>query len=324
VSTLVVLALVAAAVGALGFLLTKHGGRGRRRHGGGSPVVPRALVTVVPLLAATAVVWPFRDHTELLLAALGLWWASVPWLAFTGRLSVWGHASWTLATNGGAAGLVYIAWLITSTGLSVPAALGCWALWAVVAAAFVLFAVWTRRAASVASVGLAESGSTDGAPTGGRAALRERRDLTTPRPAFSAAWVAGAAAAVALALVLQPSAPATPAASTGTTPATPAEPTDATSEPGRPAPSVPSAEATAPTTDAVNPAARSEAPTRPPSSTSVARGGPRTTTTAAPRPPKPSKTSSTASPTSSSLFTLTIGPSRKKPRPSETKTTDDD
>jgi hypothetical protein len=323
VSTLVVLALVAAAVGALGFLLTKHGGHGRRRHGGGSPVVPRALVTAVPLVAATAILWPFRDHTELLLATLGLWWAGVPWLAFTGRLSAWGHAVWTLATNGGAAGLVYIAWLITSTGLSVPAALGCWALWAVVAAAFVLFAVWTRRAASAVSVGAAETSPTDGAPTGGRAALRERRDLTTPRPAFSAAWVAGAAAAVALALVLQPSAPTAPAASAGATPATPSGPTDATSAPRRPAPSVPSAEATAPTT-AATAVARSEAPTRPPSSTSVARGGTRTTTTAGPRPPKPSKTTSTASPTTSSLFTITIGPTRKKPRPSATKTTDDD
>ena len=185
-----------------------HGGQAHRRHGGGSPVVPRALVVAFPPLVSTAALWSFRDHTSSSSRRWVCGGRPCPRLAFTGRLSVWGHTAWVLAYHGGPPALVHVAWLITSTGLSVPAALGCWALWAVVAAAFVLFAVWARRPLARRSVGAAVgSGSSDGAPTGVRAALRERRDLTTPRPWRSPRLGSRRGGCGRLALVLQPENP---------------------------------------------------------------------------------------------------------------------
>lgn len=310
-STLVVLAIVAALVGALGFLLTSGSGRTRGRHGGGSAVVPRAVITAVPLLASVIILWAFRGHAELGMAAIALWWACLPWLALTGRLSAWGHAGWALGANAGAAGLVYLAWLITSSGLSVPVALGAWALWAVVTAAVVLFLGFTREAAAVDRTTSAAAG---------RAAARESR--TTPRPAMAASWLAGGAAAVALSLVVQPSPPGTPAAASQwpAEDSAPTAPTGSpTTAPTESAPAEPPATATG-TGTPVTP--------RPESTTSVARSGQRATTpppteTTATKRRGSSTTTATASPTTSSLITLTISPSRKKPKPTPTGTDDD-
>ncbi|HEY7719263.1 MAG TPA: hypothetical protein VH915_10900 [Pedococcus sp.] len=322
-STLVVLANVAALAAAFGLVLSRRLGGGRR-HGGGSPVVPRALVTLAPLLVGIGALWAFRERNELLLSGIALWWAGLPWLAFTGRLSAWAHAAWSLAVNGGAAGLVFIAWLITTTGLSVPVALGSWALWATVTAAFVLFARWSREAAAPRPEVALEVERV------GRAALRARRDAVAPKPAYSAVWLCGAVSAIALALVLQPglgapgagrsliAGPHAPEASETTAPGEDTTPA-ATPDPGA--------------TTSAPPA--TTAPTPRTSTTSVARKGQRTTTSApvtttTPTPDKPRRTKKpkpTGSPTTSTddggLFTFTF-PAGTRKRPSPTTTSVDD
>ena len=141
----------------------------------------------------------FRDHAELALAAIALWWACLPWLALTGRLTAWGHATWALAANAAATGLVYLAWLVTSSGLSPLRAVGAWVLWVAAAAAAVLFLAYAREVAGV--------------ERGPAASARHAR--LSPRPALSAMWLVGGAAAVALALLVQPGSASSPAAGSG-------------------------------------------------------------------------------------------------------------
>ena len=307
-STLVVLAIVAAAVGALGLLLTsrsQHGQQSRGRHGGGSAAAARALVTVLPLLAALGLLFAFRDHTELALAAIALWWACLPWLALTGRLTAWGHATWALAANAAATGLVYLAWLVTSSGLSPLRAVGAWVLWAEAAAAAVLFLAYAREVAGV--------------ERGPAASARHAR--LSPRPALAAMWLVGGAAAVTLALLVQPGSASSPAAAVDTADSPPSPgPSDAmTSTPSAPATSAPS---TTPSATSANTRAEPAAvtTTAPPqaSTTSVSRSHQRnaTSTTA------PSKTTTTASPTSSTIWSLKILPTPKKKGHTTTSTRD--
>lgn len=298
-STLVVLAIVAAAVGMLGLLLTsrsQHGQQSRGRHGGGSAAAARALVTVLPLLAALGLLFAFRDHTELALAAIALWWACLPWLALTGRLTAWGHATWALAANAAATGLVYLAWLVTSSGLSPLRAVGAWVLWVAAAAAAVLFLAYAREVAGV--------------ERGAAGSIRHGR--LSPRPALSAMWLVGGAAAVTLALLVQPGSASSPAAAADTADGAPSPgPSDATtSTPSASATSAPSSTpaATSTGTDAAEPAAVTT--TAPPqaSTTSVSRSHKRTATSTT----APPRTTTTASPTSSTIWSLKILPTPKK------------
>lgn len=297
-STLVVLAIVAAAVGMLGLLLTsrsQHGQQSRGRHGGGSAAAARALVTVLPLLAALGLLFAFRDHTELALAAIALWWACLPWLALTGRLTAWGHATWALAANAAATGLVCLAWLVTSSGLSPLRAVGAWVLWVAAAAAAVLFLAYAREVAGV--------------ERGAAGSIRHGR--LSPRPALSAMWLVGGAAAVTLALLVQPGSASSPAAAADTADSAPSfGPSDATtSTPSAPATSAPSPTPSAtPTNTEAEPAAVTT--TAPPqaSTTSVSRSHKRTATSTT----APPRTTTTASPTSSTLWSLKILPTPKK------------
>lgn len=297
-STLVVLAIVAAAVGMLGLLLTsrsQHDQQSRGRHGGGSAAAARALVTVLPLLVALGLLFAFRDHTELALAAIALWWACLPWLALTGRLTAWGHATWALAANAAATGLVYLAWLVTSSGLSPLRAVGAWVLWVAAAAAAVLFLAYARE---VAGVERGAAGST-------------RHGRLSPRPALSAMCLVGGAAAVTLALLVQPGSASSPAAAADTADGAPSPgPSDATtSTPSAPATSAPSPtpSATSTSTQAEPAAVTTTAPPQT-STTSVSRSHKRTATSTT----APPRTTTTASPTSSTIWSLKILPTPKK------------
>ena len=304
-STLVVLAIVAAAFGALGFLLTwrsQQGQQSRGRHGGGSAAATRALVTVLPLLAALGLLFAFLDHTELALAAVALWWACLPWLALTGRLTAWGHATWALAANAAATGLVYLAWLVTSSGLSPLRAVGAWALWVAAAAAAVLFLAYAHEVAGV--------------ERGPAASARHAR--LSPRPALSAMWLLGGAAAVALALLGQPGSASSPAAAAGTADSAPSPgPGDATTStaPATSAPPLPSATST---TTRAEPAAVTTTAPSPASTTSVSRSHKRTATSTT----APPRTTTTASPTSSTIWSLKILPTPKKKGHTTTPTRD--
>ena len=106
-STLVVLATVAAGVGALGLVLTASTGRRRSRHRGGATMTSRAGAATLALAVAALALTPLLDAVELGLSAIALWWASLPWLAFTARFRAWAHAGWTHAANAAAAGLLH-------------------------------------------------------------------------------------------------------------------------------------------------------------------------------------------------------------------------
>jgi len=263
------------------------------------------MVTVLPLLAAVGLLFAFRDHTELALASIALWWACLPWLALTGRLTAWGHATWALAANAAATGLVYLAWLVTSSGLSPLRAVGAWVLWVAAAAAAVLFLGYAREVAGV--------------ERGPAASARQAR--LSPRPALSAMWLVGGAAAVALALLVQPGPASSPAAAADTADSAPSPgPSDTTTS----TPSAPATSSPSPSTSATSPSTQPEpvavTTTAPPqtSTTSVSRAHQRTATSTT----APSKTTTTASPTSSTLWSLKILPTPKKKGHTTTSTRD--
>lgn len=269
---LVVLAAVAALVGALGTLLAAaRAGTGRRssRHRGGAAALPRATAATVSLLVAAGPLLFVVEPNRLGLAALALWWLSLPWLAVTSRLGAWAHAAWTHAVSAAALGLVDLAWQATTQQRPLLPATGVWALWLVAAATAVAVLVHLRDVASSS----------------------ERPGLLRLRPAVVTAMaVCGVGAAAASLALQQPPSPASVEAS-ATTPA---------------AGSTPGATPTAPTTTA--PAApTTTAPTRATEATAAARSQKRTATATTTASRTPSRTTTpTTSPTSSTTTSPTV------------------
>ena len=282
---LVVLAAVAALVGTLGTLLAAARARtGRRisRHRGGAAALPRAGAATVSLLVAAVPLLSVVEPNRLGLAAVALWWLSLPWLAVTSRLGAWAHAAWTHAVSGAALGLVDLAWQATTQQRPLLPAAGVWALWVVVAATAVAVLAYLRDVASSS----------------------EGPGLVRLRPAaVSAMAVCGVGAAAASLAVQGSPAPAPVEAShamaQGSTPgATPAVPSTAT-----PAPTT-----TAPIRDTGSTAAaRSELRTATPTSST------RTSAVSSTTVPRRPTTSPTSTPT-------TIWPSATTTSPTTTTT----
>lgn len=289
---LVVLAAAAALVGALGTLLAALFGAGRRdsshdsrhgsgrhgsrssRHRGGAAALPRAAAATVSLLVAAVPLLFVVEPNRLGLAAVALWWLSLPWLAVTSRLGAWAHAAWTHAVSGAALGLVDLAWQATTQQRPLLPAVGVWALWLVVAATAIAVLAYLRDIAS----------------------SNEGPGLVRLRPAVVTAMaVCGVGAAAASLAVQDQSAPASVEASArmaqGSTPgATPAAPSTAA-----PAPTT-----TAPTRESESTAAaRSQRRTATPTSST------RTSTVSSTTAPRRSTASPTGTPTGTQSSTST-------------------
>ena len=260
-STLVVLATAAAGAGALGFVLTALTGRRRSRHRGGATATARAGAAALALAVAALALTPLLDAVELGLSAIALWWASLPWLALTARLSgvgarrlgprrqrsvQQGCCTWPGSRpHRGSRRL----------RRSGPGCSGQWPAWPPCSS----WASCARRRPS-----------------------RDRRRRLAPRPAFSVLWAAGAVAAASLAVLVHdrpapaPTQTATPATRSSTTAATSAAgPTSSNAPPPRPTPS---------RTEGRGAATSRPAP-RPATTTAAARGATRTAT------PLPTRTS---------------------------------
>jgi hypothetical protein len=281
VYTLVVLAAVAAVVGLLGFLLSASTGDRQSRHRAGAAAVPRAGATTLALGLAALPLAFVMDRTEVALSALALWWLTLPWLALTSRLNAWAHAAWSHGATCAGAGLVLLAWQAVTQQRPLAAAVGVWALWALTAVSAVLLLAFLREAAA----------------EGGRCRL-------VPHPAFGGLWAAGAAAALVLGIVAQPtpkgSTEATvahqPTAPAATAPTSPAGTQGGTATQDRPSPTTTALSRTVGST----PAARSDQRTPQPTTTTSAT--PRTTTSS-PRSTSTTGEPSTAEPTTTSSTT---------------------
>ena len=279
--TLVVLAAVAAVVGLLGFVLTSSTSDRQSRHRAGAAAVPRVGATTLALGLAALPLAFVMDRTEVALSALTLWWLTLPWLALTSRLNAWAHAAWSHGATGAGAGLVLLAWQAVTQQRPLAAAVGVWALWGLTAVSAVLLLAFLREVAA----------------EGGRCRL-------VPHPAFGGLWAAGAAAALVLGIVAQPtprgsteaSAAHQPSAPAATAPTSPGGSQSETTTQARPSPTT-----TAPSRSvATTPAARSDQRTPRPTTTTSAT--PRTTTSS-PRATSTTGGPTTARPTTSSSTT---------------------
>jgi hypothetical protein len=283
VYTFVVLAAVAALAGLLGHVLSSSTSHRQSRHRAGAAAVPRvAAATLVLGLAALPLSFAM-DRTEVALSTLALWWLSLPWLALTSKLAAWAHAAWSHAATGAGAGLVLLAWQAVTQQRPLAAAVGVWALWALTAVSAVLLLAFLREAAAA----------------GGRCRL-------VPHPAFAGLWAAGAAAALVLGTVAQPTpsdtAEATAAQQATTPPA--AAPTSGSSARDETTTRALPSTTTTERTGAATSAARSEQRTARPATTTSPT--PRTTTSS-PSPTtttrKPDSKPTTSKPTTSSSTT---------------------
>jgi hypothetical protein len=255
VSTLLISALCAALLAALGFAVrgSRHPTGGR--HTVGSAARARLLAPLTPLAFTTLLVSPWRGFGDAALAAAILWSACLPLAALTRRFRPGAHSAWSLLVVACAAVLVWSGWQ-TSTSAREGVAVGlAWALWLVGVAAVAVLAVASWEAF--------------GGQRLQRRPLPAAPSLRLPGPA-PVSWLGAGMALTALAVLVQQGSSAPGSATARVTGARPPAPAPAVPSPA--ASPVQTSSATVP-----QPAAKPR-PTSPTSTSTAAPPAPASTT----------------------------------------------